>query len=64
MPADRFREHAKYRAEAMILRDRLWEQSGVTEADWQTINQLLLQSWRSLWQAATPDGASNGERGI
>ena len=54
MPADRFREHAKYRAEAMILRDQLWEQNGVTEADWQKINQLLLQSWRSLWRAVNP----------
>jgi hypothetical protein len=50
MPAERFREHAKYRAEAMILRDELYEENGVTEADWQRINQLLLQSWRSLWQ--------------
>jgi hypothetical protein len=51
MPADRFREHSRYRAEAMILRDRLSEQNGVTEADWQKINELLVQSWRSLWQA-------------
>jgi hypothetical protein len=50
MPAERFREHAKYRAEAMILRDELSEENGVTEGDWQKINQLLLQSWRSLWQ--------------
>jgi hypothetical protein len=50
VPADHFREHAKYRAEAMILRDELWERSGVTEADWQKINQLLVESWRSLWQ--------------
>jgi len=38
----------------MILRDQLWERSGVTEADWQTINQLLVKSWRSLWQAVNP----------
>jgi hypothetical protein len=50
-PADHFREHAKYRAEAMILRDQLWEQNGVTEDDWQKIDQLLVESWRSLWQA-------------
>ena len=48
---DRFMEHAQYRAQAMVLRDRLAEQKGVTEADWQRINQLLLQSWHSLWQA-------------
>jgi hypothetical protein len=55
MPADRFREHAKYRAEAMVLRDDLAEQNRVTDADWQKINQLLLQSWRSLWQSVNPD---------
>src|SRR5262245_27739267 len=51
MPDDRFREHAKYCAQAMIFRDQLAEQNGVTEADWQKINELLLQSWRSLWHA-------------
>jgi hypothetical protein len=49
VPADRFREHAGFRAEAMILRDQLAERNSVSEADWQKINDLLLQSWRSLW---------------
>ena len=52
MPADRFLEHAKYRAEAMILRDDLSLENGVSEADWQKINRLLLLSWRSLWETA------------
>jgi hypothetical protein len=57
LPADRFREHAKFRAEAMTLRDQLDEQNGVSEADWQRINDLLLQSWRSLWNAVNGPGA-------
>ncbi len=56
MPADRFRKHGKYRAEAMILRDELAEHNGMTEADWQRINDLLLQSWRSLWHAVNDAG--------
>src|SRR5262249_11400776 len=51
MPVARFTEHAKYRAEAMLLRDRLAEQEGVSEADWAEIHRMLLQSWRSLWHA-------------
>jgi hypothetical protein len=51
MPADHFREHAKYRAEAMILRDELADQTGMTEADWEKIHQLLVHSWRSLYRA-------------
>jgi hypothetical protein len=50
MPARRFQEHGKYRAEAMTLRDDEAERGGVTEADWQTIDDLLHRSWRSLWQ--------------
>jgi hypothetical protein len=53
LPAGRFTDHAKYRAEAMLLRDRLAESGSVTEADWQKIHQLLRQSWRSLWNAVT-----------
>ena len=51
MPMDRFSDHAKYRAEAMLLRDRLAEQGRVTETDWQKIADLLRQSWVSLWHA-------------
>ena len=29
---------------------RLAEQNQVTEGNWQKINQLLLLSWRSLWE--------------
>jgi hypothetical protein len=51
LPADRLREHARLRAEAMTIRDDKAEEGGVTEADWATIDQLLRDSWRSLWQA-------------
>jgi hypothetical protein len=49
LPASRFSEHARYRAEAMLLRDRLAETKRMTDADWQTIHGLLRQSWLSLW---------------
>jgi hypothetical protein len=51
VPASRFQEHARNRAQAMLLRDRLAEQEGASEADWQQIHDMLQQSWRSLWQA-------------
>jgi hypothetical protein len=51
VPADRLREHARLRAEAMSIRDDRAEEGHVTEADWARIDQLLHDSWRSLWQA-------------
>lgn len=49
MPADRFMEHGRLRAEAMTIRDDKAEADGVTEADWAKIDQLLHASWRSLY---------------
>lgn len=49
-PADRFREHAAARAEAMIIRDDRAAAGDVTQADWSRINHLLDQSWNSLRQ--------------
>jgi hypothetical protein len=49
MPAARFMDHARYRAQAMLWRDQLAEGSGVSAADWRMIQELLRQSWRSLW---------------
>jgi len=54
LPAAQFRDHGRYRGEAMLLRDRLSEQIGVTEADWQKIHELLRLSWLSLWNAVNP----------
>ena len=51
MPRERFAEHARYRAEAMVLRDDRAEANGASESDWQTIHGLLGHSWTSLWHA-------------
>ena len=51
LPADRFREHARARAEAMILRDDRAAEGAVTEADWSRIARLLDTSWSSLHAA-------------
>lgn len=49
LPAATFAEHARLRAEAMLLRDRMAEAGGVTEADWARIRELLDGSWMSLF---------------
>ena len=51
VPAERFAEHARLRAEAMAIRDTKAEQGGVNEEDWRRIDELLHQSWRSLHAA-------------
>lgn len=48
LPAAGFAEHARLRAEAMLLRDRKAEAGGVTDADWARIRELLVGSWTSL----------------
>lgn len=49
IPAERFAEHARLRAEAMTIRDTKADGGGVTEADWTRIDELLHSSWRSLF---------------
>jgi hypothetical protein len=51
MPAAKFAAHARYRAEAMIIRDDLAEKGPLSEADWNRINDLLRRSWFSLCHA-------------
>jgi hypothetical protein len=51
LPSEQFAEHARARAEAMVIRDRRQEEGGVSEADWKKIDDLLRQSWLSLWTA-------------
>lgn len=51
LPVERFTEHARLRAEAMTIRDDKAAAGGVSEADWQRIDELLHQSWQSLWNA-------------
>ncbi|HVE59606.1 MAG TPA: hypothetical protein VNB22_22540 [Pyrinomonadaceae bacterium] len=51
LPKEVFIEHGRLRAEAMNIRDNKAEAGGVTEEDWQKIDELLHQSWRSLHNA-------------
>lgn len=48
IPAESFAEHADLRAEAMEIRDTRAESGGVSEEDWNRIDELLHRSWRSL----------------
>lgn len=48
LPTENFIEHGNLRAEAMNIRDNKAEAGGVTEEDWQKIDELLHNSWRSL----------------
>ncbi len=50
-PADAFGEHARLRAQAMLIRDEKAESGGVSEEDWKEIDRLLHESWRSLGRA-------------
>lgn len=47
-PKEAFLEHGRLRAEAMKIRDAKAEAGGVSEEDWQKIDELLHGSWRSL----------------
>lgn len=51
MPPEKFIEHGRFRAEAMKIRDTKAEQGSVTEDDWRRIDELLHQSWQSLYNA-------------
>lgn len=50
VPVEQVMEHARLRAEAMTIRDEKAAAGGVTEADWQRIEELLRGSWQSLWK--------------
>ena len=51
LPANRFSEHARARAQAMLLRDRAGDNGGsVSEQQWGEIHRLLQVSWDSLWR--------------
>jgi len=51
VPKEKFLEYGKTRAEAMQIRDTKAEAGGVSEEEWQKIDELLHQSWRSLHNA-------------
>lgn len=54
IPAENFMEYGVARAEAMKIRDTKAEEGGVTEEDWQKIDELLHKAWRSLHNAVNP----------
>jgi len=51
VPVERLMDHGRLRAEAMTIRDTKAEAGGVTEADWARIDELLHQSYQSLYAA-------------
>ncbi|MDF1755088.1 MAG: hypothetical protein P1U89_20030 [Verrucomicrobiales bacterium] len=51
MPVDKFTDYGDFRARAMGIRDQKSKAGGVTEEDWENIETLLNQSWRSLHDA-------------
>jgi len=51
MPAEKFLEYGNLRTEAMKIRDEKSESGGVTEEDWQKIDELLHEAWLSLYEA-------------
>lgn len=51
IPPESFKEHADLRAEAMDIRDTHAGTGGVSEEDWQRIDELLHRSWRSFHAA-------------
>lgn len=51
MPESRFEEHAKARAEAMLIRDMRAAAGSPSDQDWRKIAELLDRSWTSLHDA-------------
>lgn len=51
VPAEQLMEYGDLRARAMEIRDDQAAAGGVTDEDWQRIDDLLHGSWRSLHQA-------------
>ena len=50
-PPEKFLEYGRLRAEAMKIRDTRAEAGYLREEDWQKIDELLHESWRSLHSA-------------
>ncbi|HEY2846528.1 MAG TPA: hypothetical protein VGI80_01855 [Pyrinomonadaceae bacterium] len=51
VPAEKLKEYGDLRAEAMDIRDNTQAAGGVSEQDWQHIDDLLHRSWASLYNA-------------
>jgi hypothetical protein len=56
IPPQYMMPHAHLRAQAMHIRDTHAASHSLTEADWQHIQQLLSQSWQSLWATVNKAG--------
>jgi hypothetical protein len=56
LPTDPLMEHARLRADAMLLRDRGAEDGNPRAEQWAEIDRLLRLSWRSLWDAVNGAG--------
>ena len=50
-PVESVLEHARLRAEAMLIRDDRADAGGVSEEDWARIGELLRASYQSLWKS-------------
>lgn len=48
-PPEKFKDYAHLRVEAMFFRDQKGE--NITEADWQHVNDLCVQSWQAVQMA-------------
>ena len=57
VPFEHLMEHAKLRADAMLLRDRGAEDGSLTDQTWSEIDRLLRTSWQSLWRAVNDRAA-------
>lgn len=55
IPVENLMEHGDFRAKAMEIRDTKAESGGVSEEDWQKIDELLHNSWRSLHKAVNKE---------
>lgn len=51
VPVEQLMEHARFRAEAMTIRDNQAEAGSLGEEDWKKIEELLRASWASLSKA-------------
>ena len=58
LPAGRFAEHARLRADAMLLRDAGAESGTPAPHDWDQIDRMLHDSWRSLWNTVNAPSAA------
>lgn len=67
LPEDRLMEHARLRAEAMLLRDQAAETGSPNEQQWAEIDRLLHASWHALWVAVNarrPRAAFSAAKGF